>query len=82
MKLGQIISGGEGLFPDELVAEFKLLRDQVPPEPFADVRAVVEVELGGRLDELFAEFDEDPDRGRVDRAGARGDASSPARKWS
>jgi ubiquinone biosynthesis protein len=60
VKLGQIISGGEGLFPDELVREFKLLRDQVPPEPFADVRAVVETELGGRLDELFAEFDESP----------------------
>ena len=53
VKLGQIISGGEGLFPDELVTEFKLLRDQVPPEPFADVRAVVEVDLGGSLEELF-----------------------------
>jgi ubiquinone biosynthesis protein len=60
VKLGQIISGGEGLFPDELVAEFKLLRDQVPPEPFDDVRAVVEVDLGGPLEELFAEFDEEP----------------------
>lgn len=60
VKLGQIVSGGEGLFPDELVAEFKLLRDQVPPEPFADVRAVVEVELGGSLEELFAWFDPEP----------------------
>jgi ubiquinone biosynthesis protein len=60
VKLGQIISGGEGLFPDELVAEFKLLRDQVPPEPFADVRAVIEVDLGGSLAELFAWFDETP----------------------
>ncbi|HXY94665.1 MAG TPA: AarF/UbiB family protein [Acidimicrobiia bacterium] len=60
VKLGQIISGGEGLFPDELVTEFKLLRDQVPPESFDDVRAVVEIELGGSLEELFAEFDEEP----------------------
>ena len=60
MKLGQIISGGEGLFPDELVNEFKLLRDQVPPEPFADVRAVVEIDLGGSLEELFESFDETP----------------------
>lgn len=60
VKLGQIVSGGEGLFPDELVAEFKLLRDQVPPEPFADVRAVIEVELGGSLEELFAWFDPEP----------------------
>jgi ubiquinone biosynthesis protein len=60
VKLGQIISGGEGLFPDELVDEFKLLRDQVAPESFDDVRAVVEIELGGRIEDLFAEFDEQP----------------------
>src|SRR5262249_52837779 len=47
VKLGQIVSGGDGLFPDELVAEFRLLRDQVAPELFDDVRAIVEVELGG-----------------------------------
>ena len=60
VKLGQIVSGGEGLFPDELVSEFKLLRDQVPPEPFAEVRAVVEIDLGGSISELFEWFDETP----------------------
>src|SRR5713101_7978341 len=60
VKLGQIVSGGEGLFPDELVTEFKLLRDQVPPEPFDDVRAVIEVDLGGSLAEIFEWFDETP----------------------
>jgi ubiquinone biosynthesis protein len=60
VKLGQIISGGEGLFPDELVNEFKLLRDQVPPEPFEDVRAVIEIDLGGSMAELFEWFDETP----------------------
>ena len=60
VKLGQIVSSGEGMFPDELVGEFKLLRDQVAPEPFDEVRAVIEVELGGRLDDLFAEFDPEP----------------------
>ena len=45
IKLGQILSSGEGIFPDELVAEFKLLRDRVPAESFADVRAVVEADL-------------------------------------
>ena len=34
IKLGQIISSGEGIFPEELVDEFKKCRDQVPPEPF------------------------------------------------
>jgi ubiquinone biosynthesis protein len=60
IKLGQIISGGEGLFPEELVAEFKLLRDRVPPEPFEDVRRVVEIELGRSLDDVFSSFDREP----------------------
>ncbi len=60
VKLGQIVSGGEGLFPEELVREFKLLRDQVPAESFGDVRAVVEADLGAPLARLFAEFDEVP----------------------
>jgi ubiquinone biosynthesis protein len=60
IKLGQIISGGEGLFPEELVAEFKLLRDRVPPEPFEDVRRVVEIELGRSLDDVFESFDREP----------------------
>ena len=60
VKLGQIISGGEGLFPDELVNEFKLLRDQVPPESFADVRTVIEVDFGAALGDLFEWFDETP----------------------
>ncbi len=60
IKLGQIISGGEGLFPPELVAEFKLLRDRVPPEPFDVVRRVVELDLGRSLDDVFERFDRTP----------------------
>ena len=48
IKLGQIVSGGEGLFPAELVSEFKLLRDRVPAEPFGEVRRVVEANSGDR----------------------------------
>lgn len=57
IKLGQIISSGEGLFPEELVAEFKKCRDQVPPEPFDVVRRTVEQDLGGRLEDIFESFD-------------------------
>jgi ubiquinone biosynthesis protein len=60
IKLGQILSSGEGVFPEELVAEFRLLRDRVPPEPFATVRHVVEAELGKPLEEAFARFDPQP----------------------
>jgi ubiquinone biosynthesis protein len=60
IKLGQIISSGEGLFPRELVDEFKLCRDKVPPERFETVRKVVEEDLGRRLEEVFAEFERTP----------------------
>jgi ubiquinone biosynthesis protein len=60
IKLGQIISSGQGLFPAELVDEFAHCRDRVPPERFAVVREVVEAELGRPLGEVFAHFDRTP----------------------
>jgi ubiquinone biosynthesis protein len=60
IKLGQIISAGEGIFPEELVAEFKRCRDQVPPEPFAVVRWVVEEDLGRSLEDVFERFHPEP----------------------
>ncbi|HEX6786581.1 MAG TPA: AarF/UbiB family protein, partial [Acidimicrobiales bacterium] len=60
IKLGQIISSGEGLFPAELVEEFKLCRDQVQAETFAVVREVVEADLGATLEATFAWFDRTP----------------------
>jgi ubiquinone biosynthesis protein len=60
IKLGQIISSGEGLFPAELVSEFKKCRDQVPAEPFDVVRRVVEADLGCRLSDMFSSFDPTP----------------------
>jgi ubiquinone biosynthesis protein len=54
IKLGQIISSGEGIFPPELVGQFRLLRDQVRPEAFADVRAVIEGDLGRPLADVFS----------------------------
>ena len=60
IKLGQIISSGEGIFPEELVEEFRLLRDQVPPEPFAAVRRTIEEDLGRTLGDVFTSFDPIP----------------------
>ena len=60
IQLGQIISSGEGIFPPELVTEFKRCRDQVPPEPFHVVRRVVEDDLGQRLEEVFSRFSPEP----------------------
>ena len=60
IKLGQIISSGQGIFPAELVDEFKKCRDQVPPETFETVRRVVEEDLGMALHDVFTEFDPVP----------------------
>jgi ubiquinone biosynthesis protein len=49
IKLGQIISSGQGLFPRNSSAS-SLLRDRVPAEPFDAVRRVVEEDLGGSIE--------------------------------
>jgi ubiquinone biosynthesis protein len=60
IKLAQIISSGQGLFPEELVLECQLCRDRVPPEPWEAVRRVIEEDLGRSLDEVFATIDHQP----------------------
>jgi len=60
IKLGQILSSGEGIFPEQLVREFRLLRDRVPGEAFDVVRATVEQDLGRPLQEVFAHFETTP----------------------
>ena len=60
IKLGQVISSGEGLFPTELVEEFKACRDQVPSEPFDSVRQVVEADFGRPLETVFSRFERTP----------------------
>ncbi|RIK98952.1 MAG: ABC transporter [Proteobacteria bacterium] len=60
IKLAQIVSSGKGIFPDELVEEFKLCRDRVPAEPFSHVREVLEAEFGRPLGQIFSRIDETP----------------------
>src|SRR5829696_9007027 len=65
MKLGQVMSFLDvGLVPEEYREEFQRklgeLRDAAPKVRFADMRKVIESELGEPLKEAFAEFDESP----------------------
>jgi ubiquinone biosynthesis protein len=57
VKLGQIVSSGRGLFPGEVVDEFRMLRDRVPPAPYEAIREIVEQDLGGPLESFFASFE-------------------------
>jgi ubiquinone biosynthesis protein len=60
IKLGQIVASGDGIFPPELVAEFKWCRDQVSPEPWPVIEAVITQELGRPPSEVFASIDYHP----------------------
>ena len=60
IKLGQIIASGDGIFPPELVAEFKWCRDQVPAEPWPVVEKVLVEELGGPVHSVFASVEPTP----------------------
>ncbi len=60
IKLAQIISSGEGVFPAELVAECKKCRDQVPGVSYERVVEVVEEQLGRPMHEIFRSFDPEP----------------------
>jgi ubiquinone biosynthesis protein len=60
IKLGQIISSGDGIFPAELVAEFKWCRDEVPAEPWPVVERVLTEELGRPIHSVFASVDHTP----------------------
>jgi ubiquinone biosynthesis protein len=57
IKLGQILSSGRGVFPDELVEEFARCRDRVTPEPFDHVERVIREETGRPPVALFAELE-------------------------
>jgi len=65
MKVGQMLSMVDiGLVPEEFRADFQRslaqLRDSAPTVSFDKMRALIEAELGGKLRDLFADFDEKP----------------------
>ncbi len=60
IKLGQLLSTRPDIVPPEYVEELEQLQDRVAPERFDAVRAEIESELGGKLEEVFERFDPVP----------------------
>jgi ubiquinone biosynthesis protein len=60
VKLGQMLSTRPDLLPEEWVVAFARLQDHVPPFPGEDARRVIEDQLGAPVEDLFAEFSEEP----------------------
>src|SRR5579864_8283629 len=57
IKLGQLLSSRPDLLPDVYIDELGKLVDQVPPGPFAEIRAVIDEDLPP---DTFARIDEEP----------------------
>ena len=60
IKLGQLLSTRPDLLPDEYLDALANLQDNVSPVPFAEVKEIIEEELGTRISKAFKVFDEKP----------------------
>ncbi len=60
IKVGQFLSARVDVLPESITAELANLQDEVAPERFEDMRAVVEAELGASLADRFADFEPEP----------------------
>ena len=58
IKVGQFFSTRIDVLPGEYISELALLQDQVPPVSSTEIKGVIELELGGKVEDVFAEFDE------------------------
>jgi ubiquinone biosynthesis protein len=59
VKFGQLMSTRPDIVPPDIVEELRQLQDRARPEPFANIRLVVEAELGLTIEQVFTEFDEE-----------------------
>ena len=60
VKLGQLLATRRDLISPALATQLARLKNDVPALPFEEMRPLIATELGGDVDELFAEFDTVP----------------------
>ena len=60
VKFGQMLGTRVDLFGPEVIAELGQLHSHVPPFPNGEARAIIERELGAKIDEVFIEFPDAP----------------------
>lgn len=60
IKTGQHMGQMDNLVPKEYVEVFEPMLNHMPTQSFEGVRAIIEEEMGQKLEDLFSEFDEKP----------------------
>lgn len=60
IKFGQVMSTRPDLVPPDVIAELCKLQEGVPPFSSEVALEIIETELGGPVDKLYAEFDRQP----------------------
>lgn len=60
VKIGQILSSRNDMLPDAYCAELAKLRSSVAPLPAEVAREVIESETGRSIEEVYAEFNDEP----------------------
>ncbi len=60
IKIGQLLSSREDLFPPPFIRQMKLLQNKVKPIPFAESKKVIEKSLDKKIEDVFDFIDEDP----------------------
>lgn len=60
IKLGQVLSMRSDLLPREYIVALETLQDRAPVIPIDAVKRVIEEGLGRSVDEIFANFDDEP----------------------
>ena len=53
IKMGQLLSIREDLFPNEFIRHIQDLTDQVPPSSWEEIKEIIEAEWGGPLDQFL-----------------------------
>lgn len=75
IKVGQFLSARLDVLPHEITDELSGLQDEVRPEAFEEIRAVIESQMNGTVESLFIQFDPEPlasaSIGQVHRAQLR-----------
>lgn len=60
VKLAQLLSARADILPEPYLSSIGRLQDQVPADPVAEIRAVIEKEFGAPVPEVFEAFHDEP----------------------